>query len=290
MKLVQFFLPGKGLRVGLVRNDLVLDITATDEAVTSTLDLVRTGKTTAGTVARAEWLGRRLRRKSVPYRDLYRTPSRRAAHLLLPILPPEIWTLVPQRPTALLGDPAQRPQYFFKGTAARAVGPEARARLRADATDTVAYPALAGILGDQNEVVAFSIATDLTARDVASRGPGFLAQATVYGGSCALGPCLVTADEFRERATFQMRYRILRQGAEACVAAFGLSDGCARIQQAAPWLRADDGIRAGTVLLAPIEIGVPSTQGVRDGDRVEVEMEGIGRLAHGVKHGLRVRD
>lgn len=91
MKLVQFFLPGKGKRVGLVRGERVLDITAPEEGVHSVLDLVEQGKTAAGLVKRVEWLARRIRRKALDWPALQRTPSRRAPHLLIPIDPPEVW-------------------------------------------------------------------------------------------------------------------------------------------------------------------------------------------------------
>ena len=78
MRLVQFFLPGKGKRVGLIRGDQVLDITASEEGVSSTLDLVAQGKTAAGFATRAAWLAKRLRRKPLDYQALQRSPSRRA--------------------------------------------------------------------------------------------------------------------------------------------------------------------------------------------------------------------
>ncbi len=91
MKLVQFFLPGKGKRVGLVQGDRVLDITSSDEGVGCTLDLVVQGKTAQGMVARGTWLAKRLHRKALDWRELQRSPSRRAPHLLVPIDPPEVW-------------------------------------------------------------------------------------------------------------------------------------------------------------------------------------------------------
>ena len=91
MKLVQFFVPGKGKRVVLVRGDRVLDISAPEEGVRSSLDLIEQGKTAAGLVKRAEWLARYLHRKALDWPSLQRIPSRRSPHLLIPIEPPEVW-------------------------------------------------------------------------------------------------------------------------------------------------------------------------------------------------------
>ena len=158
MKLVQFFLPGKGKRVGLVRGDRVLDVTAPEEGVHAVLDLVEQGKTAAGLVKRAEWLSRRLRRKALDWPGLQRTPSRRAAHLLIPIDPPEVWGagVTYKRSAELRDEDAAaakglkgiydyvyenpRPELFFKATASRCVGPNAPVLVRSDSQLTAAEP------------------------------------------------------------------------------------------------------------------------------------------------------
>ncbi len=90
MKLVQFFLPGKGKRVGVIQGDRVLDITSSDEGVRSTLDLVTQGKTARGIVTRASWLLKRLHRRATDGRELQPAHSRRCPHLLVPIDAPEV--------------------------------------------------------------------------------------------------------------------------------------------------------------------------------------------------------
>ncbi|MGE5851396.1 MAG: fumarylacetoacetate hydrolase, partial [Candidatus Methylomirabilota bacterium] len=169
MKLVQFFLPGKGQRVGLVRGDRVLDITAHEEGVRSVLDLVVQGKTAAGLAKRAEWLARRLRRKALDWPALQRPPSRRAPHLMIPIEPPEVWgagvtykrsaKFRDEDAGAATGDAkgqkgiydhvyeSPRPELFFKATAARCVGPHAAIRVRSDSLLTATEPELAIVLG-----------------------------------------------------------------------------------------------------------------------------------------------
>ncbi len=278
MKLVEFFLPGKGVRLGLVRDDAVLDITAASESVTSALDLVQSGKTTAGVIARAEWLSRRGRKCPVSYRDLQRKPSRRAPHLVLPLDPPEIWAMPTESAEPRLHGPAKRPKLSFKGTGVRAVGPGAYASVRRDSTDTIARPALAGILGDNNSLVAFTIALDLFARDLAGGDCGSLAQAMIFRGNCALGPCLVTADELAGRSTMQVSWRVSREAAEVHASLQTVSAPHVRLHAAAGSLSFDDAVPIGSILLAPLNVG-PSEPALRDGDCLAVEMEGIGRLA-----------
>ena len=90
MKLCQFFLPGKGKRVGVVVGDTVLDVTAPRAGVTSVIDLI----TAAGTAARLESRVRalvRTARTKIPWASLDRAPAPRHPHLLAPLDPPEIW-------------------------------------------------------------------------------------------------------------------------------------------------------------------------------------------------------
>jgi 2-dehydro-3-deoxy-D-arabinonate dehydratase len=286
MKLAQFFLPGKGKRVALVRADAVADVTSAEEGVGSTLDLLQAGKTGAGLAARVDWLSRRLHRKAVGYQDLQRPPSRRTPHLLIPIDAPEIWRLEPTGGASAPPPPGQRPHLFFKGTASRAVGPHARAILRPDAQHTVAMPALAAVLGMGTEILAFTIGLDLTAVDVAGLGPGYMTQAAVYRGSCVLGPCLVTADELTDGGALQMRCRVLREHEEIVVEALRLVGVAEQIRQAIPWMRADEAIALGTVVLAPLDLPTLRQTGLAEGDTVEVEMQGIGRLATAVTRSL----
>src|SRR5262249_14405576 len=80
MKLCQFHLPDKGLRVGVVDGDQVVDVTSARAGVSSVRALVETS-------ASADALERRLTplvktaRSRIPWARLDRTPSPRAAHL-----------------------------------------------------------------------------------------------------------------------------------------------------------------------------------------------------------------
>ena len=56
MKLCQFFLPGKGKRVGVVQGDRVLDVTAPRAGAGSVLELIAATGTAAGLERRARAL------------------------------------------------------------------------------------------------------------------------------------------------------------------------------------------------------------------------------------------
>jgi len=301
MKLVQFFLPGKGKRVGLVRGDRILDVTAPDEGVHSALDLVEQCKTAAGLVKRAEWLSRRLRRKALDWPALQRTPSRRAPHLLVPIDPPEVWGAgVTYKRSAELRDEGAdvgkgvrgiydyvygnpRPALFFKATASRCVGPNAPVLIRSDSQLTAAEPELAIILGARGAIVAFTACNDVSAWDIERENPLYLPQSKVYLGCCALGPCLVTSDEIGDPYALQIRSRTIRDGKTVSSQAANTSQFHRRLEDLVPWLLKDNMIPVGTVLSTSTGIMVPNDLNLRDGDQVDIEIQGIGRLSNPVR-------
>ncbi len=301
MKLVQFFLPGKGKRVGLVRGDRVLDITSPEEGVHSVLDLVEQGKTPSGLVRRVEWLARRLHRKALDWPALQRTPSRRAAHLLIPIDPPEVWGAgVTYKRSAEFRDEdaaaaqgqkgiydhvyeSPRPEVFFKATAARCVGPSAPVLIRSDSQLTAAEPELAIVLGTRGAILGFTACNDVSAWDIERENPLFLPQSKIYLGCCALGPCLVTADEIADPYALQIRCSIIRGGKTVFSQAVNTSQFHRRLEELVSWLLKDNVIPPGTVLSTGTGIMVPNELALRDGDQVDIEIQGIGRLSNPVR-------
>jgi len=304
MKLVQFFSPGKGKRVGVVQGDRVLDITWGDEDVRSTLDLLIQGKTAQGVATRATWLARRLRRRGLDWRELQRSPSRHAPHLLTPIDAPEVWgvkhtyALEPEQarahresggahlpPTETPSVGGRRPALFFKATAHRVAGPYARIAIRSDSVLTLPEPGLAVVLGAGGVVLAVTVCTDMTARDIERAGADYLSQAKVYRGACALGPCLVTPDEIPDLYMLQMRCSILRGGATIFTDAANTARLCYKVEDLAGWLSRDNPVPAGTTLSTGTGIPVAVEAALQDGDQVTIEVQGIGQLNNPVRQG-----
>jgi fumarylacetoacetate (FAA) hydrolase family protein len=269
MKLVQFFLPGKGKRVGVVRGDRVFDITRAGEGVGSTLELIRQGGTAAGLGKRVEWLARAGRRPGLDYRDLQRPPSRRSPHLLAPIEPPEVWV------ARAGGGERSAPALFLKATASRCAGPHAGLARRRGSKLTVPHPGVGLVLGS-TEVVAFTAYLGLTAQDLLD-GPLSLSLAETYDGCCALGPCLVTADEFGGAERLQVRLALQRGGRDELDAAFP-SPALAEIPRTVPRLVTQNPCPPGTLLALEAPIPGHPAPTVAAGDRLIVEIQAIGRL------------
>ena len=279
MKLIQFVLPGKGQRVGLVQGDRVLDLTAAEEGIRSTLELIVQGKTAHGVVARATWLARHARGKPLDWAELQRATSRRVPHLVLPVDPPEVWGMDGTYGPGELPPPA----VFFKATGARCVGPGAPLILRADVGRVVPEAELAVVIGADGCPVAFTACNDVTGEFALHDGAAAIAVAKVLRGRCALGPCLVTPDEIGDPDRLQVRCAIRRDGAELFAATANTAAIAPDVTGLVGHLLANGWVPPGTVLATGSGIAIPDSVQLADGDVVDVEVEGIGRLSNPVK-------
>ena len=132
-------------------------------------------------------------------------------------------------------------------------------------------------------MVAFTACNDVTARDIEEAGPEFLSQAKVYAASCALGPCLVTADEVEDPYGLQVRCSIIRNGETIFSEATRTARLDQPIDEMVAWLCKDNYILPGTVLSTGTGLDVPNPMALSDGDQVHIEVQGIGRLSNPVR-------
>ena len=90
---------------------------------------------------------------------------------------------------------ATRPELFFKASAHRVVGPDAKVAIRDDASWSVPEPELTLFVTPGGKIAGYTIGNDMSSRDIEGENPLYLPQAKVYDRSCALGPCLLIQDE-----------------------------------------------------------------------------------------------
>jgi 2-dehydro-3-deoxy-D-arabinonate dehydratase len=154
--------------------------------------------------------------------------------------------------------------------------------MRGDAERTIAEAGLAAILGPAGGVVAYTGCLDLSAGDLLALGPAYRSQASGYRASCALGPALVTADELGGPRTLQVSFRLRRGGADQ-------PEGRSRaavpgdFDELAAWLGRDNILAGGTVVAVAVARFDGDGTGLEAGDRLELEIEGIGQLANPVR-------
>ena len=299
MRLCQFHLPGRGARVGVVEGDRVVDITAPRAGAPSVLALIES----CGT---AEQIERRVRqllkgaRARVPWRALDRTPSPRRPHLLAPLAPPEVWgagiTYRRSREyyeahgtggrTKGIYDlvyESERPELFFKATAARTAGPNAPIGVRRDSQLTAVEPELAVVIGAKGRIVGYTAGNDLSAWDIERANPLFLPQSKIFDGCFAFGPVLATPREVGDAHALEIACRIYRGGRILFEGRVSTREMKRRCGELVDWLGRSNTVPPGTVLSTGTGILVPDVHALQEGDVVEIELEKVGTLRNTVR-------
>jgi 2-dehydro-3-deoxy-D-arabinonate dehydratase len=216
--------------------------------------------------------------------------------LLAPVVAPETWaagvTYQRSRDARLeesqvadvydLVYEAERPELFLKDAAGRrTVGPGEEIATRADASWTVPEPELAVVLGADGAPLAVTIGNDVSSRDIEGANPLYLPQAKIYARACALGPALLVPVDWG--VPFAIELRILGPGAESLFAGRTSTENMRRpLAELIEFLRRDNPVPAGTVLLTGTGIVPPDDVTLAAGQSVEIRIAGIGTLRNPV--------
>ncbi len=177
---------------------------------------------------------------------------------------------------------APRPELFFKATPSRVVGPGVAIRVRRDTRWCVPEPELALVLSPDLRLVGFTVGNDVSARDIEGENPLYLPQAKVYDACCALGPVVTLAASFPKLADVTIRLTIERGGANVFEGATPLARMARTFEELIGWLGIDNVFPNGVVLLTGTGIVPPDEFTLAPGDRVSIEIDGIGRLTNSV--------
>ncbi len=172
-----------------------------------------------------------------------------------------------------------RPETFFKATAARCVGPGEEIGIRGDSALTAAEPELAYVVGVGNAVVAYTLGNDVSAWDLERENPLYLPQSKIYAACCALGPCLVTADEL-EPANVEITMSIKRGGEVVFEGNANTSLIRHPIEYLHEYLTRYNPLPPGAVALTGTGVMTPAGFTLQEGDEVTIEAAPFGRLVN----------
>jgi len=215
--------------------------------------------------------------------------------LLMPVDPPEVWgagiTYERSRDARIeesrvdvytLVYNSERPELFLKDAMCRrTVGPGRPIGVRADSSWNVPEPELALVLGDNGAIAGYTIGNDVSSRAIEGENPLYLPQAKLFAGACALGPAVLAADGAAPE--FEIHLRIYGAGGEEL---FAGETSTARMQRSfeelVSWLRRDNPVPAGSVLLTGTGLVPPDDFTLEPGQRVEIRVPGIGTLVNPV--------
>jgi 2-dehydro-3-deoxy-D-arabinonate dehydratase len=178
---------------------------------------------------------------------------------------------------------AQRPEIFLKSPAYRVPSPGAPLRIRADSEWDVPEPELALVLTAEGDVAGYLVADDLSSRSIEGENPLYLAQAKIFDDSLGLSDTIVLARDVGDRArSARITLRIEREGEESFEGETSTAQMRRSFDELASYLFRELSHPHGAVLLTGTGLVPPDEFTLEDGDTVEIEIEGIGTLRHGV--------
>ncbi len=300
MRIVQFRLASGETRVGRLNGDDIVDLTNPSQGVRSTLDLCEwADRERSDLPAAVDAIGRH---------DGARFPltvgsdglATRTMTLTIPIHPPEVWGCgVTYQKSAAFRDEetgrpkgiydyvysADRPEIFFKATASRCVGPNESIVVRSDSRFTAPEPELAVVVSSTGMILGYTVADDVSAWDIERENPLYLPQSKVFAGCCALGPSIVTADEVPDPYDLVVTCRIFRHDSAIFEDSAETRRIRRRIEELVDYLRRDNPIPPGTVVLTGTGVIASAEHALQEGDVVEIDIPGVGTLRNPVVAG-----
>jgi 2-dehydro-3-deoxy-D-arabinonate dehydratase len=161
------------------------------------------------------------------------------------------------------------------------VGPAGKVAIRDDATWSVPEPELALLITPGGRIAGYTIGNDMSSRDIEGENPLYLPQAKVYDRSCALGPCLLLADEPLSAAT-EITLEIRRSGVTAFSGATTLKEMKRKVEELVAYLYRNHSFPHGCYLLTGTGVVPPDSFTLKLGDEIRITIPPIGTLVNTV--------
>jgi len=208
---------------------------------------------------------------------------------VLPIYPPEVWAL-----RVYLRKPAPRSTMrshtrcpprsaagdFFQGHGEGVRGDGAGHR---DPPGFPVHGAGAGAgagAGQPRAHRGYTLANDVSARDIERENPLYLPQSKIYDGCCALGPVLVPADDMPDPCRLEITCTITRGGSTLFSGGVSTARLHRRFETLVEYLTRANHVPCGAVLLTGTGIIVPGEAALAPGDSVTIRVAEIGELTN----------
>ena len=176
---------------------------------------------------------------------------------------------------------ADRPELFFKATRDRVVGPGEAVGIRGDSEWNVPEPEL-GVVLHRGDIVGYTVGNDMSSRSIEGENPLYLPQAKVYDRSCSLGPCVVSADALDDPHDLAMRMTIERDGDRCYDGETATSEMVRSCEELVAFLARHNTVPETAVLLTGTSLVPEEGFTLEPGDRIDIDIEGIGRLSNTV--------
>ena len=172
---------------------------------------------------------------------------------------------------------AERPEIFFKATAHRVVGPNQKVAIRSDSKWSVPEPELALLITPNARIVGYTVANDMSSRDIEGENPLYLPQAKTYDRSCALGPAILVTPKEPDSSS-EIRMEILRGGKGVFSGATTLSARKRTSESLVSYLYRHCSFPTGCFLMTGTGIIPEDSFTLQSGDEIRISIDAIGTL------------
>jgi 2-dehydro-3-deoxy-D-arabinonate dehydratase len=176
---------------------------------------------------------------------------------------------------------AERPELFFKAAGWRAIGPDAKIRVRKDAGWSVPEPELVLAINADRQIIGYTLGNDVSSRDIEGENPLYLPQAKVYDGSCAVGPAIWVTNQPLD-LNVEMTLTVERSGQPTFKGSVPLSRIRRPFTELVEYLFRELDFPVGAFLFTGTGIVPPNDFTLLSGDLVRIAAEPVGELANEV--------
>ncbi|MBC7922987.1 MAG: fumarylacetoacetate hydrolase family protein [Ferruginibacter sp.] len=177
---------------------------------------------------------------------------------------------------------AERPELFFKATAARTVGTNDFVRIRRDSTWDVPEPELALCLTASGKIVGYTIGNDMSSRSIEGENPLYLPQAKTFDRCAGLGPGIyVTPHPIPPETRIAMQ--IFRAGGVVFEGETRISQMKRQHPELVEFLFRECTFPQGVILMTGTCIVPNPDFTLRSGDEIRITIDHIGTLLNTVQ-------
>ncbi len=177
---------------------------------------------------------------------------------------------------------APRPEIFLKSLPEKVVGPGEPVGIRTDSHWNVPEPELALVINSRGTIVGYTIATDMSSRDIEGENLLYLPQAKIYHRSCAVGPCIVVGSTETVARTWVITLEIYRGERIIFEEQTALDQIKRPFEELVSYLYRSQTFSHGAVLLTGTGIVPGDNFTLQPHDRIRIEVDGIGVLENTV--------
>jgi len=177
---------------------------------------------------------------------------------------------------------AERPELFFKALPWRVVTEAEPIGIRSDSGLDVPEPELGVVANSAGEIVGYVVCNDVSSRVIEGENPLYLPQAKVYAGSCAISVGIRPAWEVADASALDITLTVVRAGKPAWKGETSTSKIRRSLEELVSYVLAGDAYPDGFVLATGTGIIPEMSFTLAAGDRVDIEIAGVGVLSNPV--------